>query len=186
MSQTVPPIFRKSHFMYLSLSVLYAFFFLLFFPLSQHFLLFQYSFERYLHCMSLMSGGRRTTQVTTAAGLILLGTQCALAQSSTTTTTTMLPSSSPAAPPNVNTTGWNADDTNQPEENKSWLAQHGRFAFVIVLGILVLALLIWYIVWSVRGMRRRLERENQNQLQVLQQIKQSNEASATAAAPQRY
>ncbi|ORY93551.1 hypothetical protein BCR43DRAFT_497130 [Syncephalastrum racemosum] len=81
-----------------------------------------------------------------------------------------------AAESPVSTHGWNGTSNNPPAEHKSWLAQHGRFAFVIVLGVLVLALLIWYIVRSIRGMRKRLQRENENQMAVIQHI---SDAQAT-------
>lgn len=76
----------------------------------------------------------------------------------------------PAAVPSVNTTGWNDNGGEPPKQQKSWLEQHGRFAFVIVVGLVVLALVIWYIVRSVKGMRKRLKQENENQMHVLGQL----------------
>ena len=79
----------------------------------------------------------------------------------------------------VDTTGWNPDENYDKDQNKSWLEQHGRFAFVIVIGLLVLGLLIWYIVRSVKGMRRRLKMENDNQMQMMRQIAQGQQNSST-------
>ncbi|KAG0174074.1 hypothetical protein DFQ28_009753 [Apophysomyces sp. BC1034] len=71
--------------------------------------------------------------------------------------------------PTVNPTGWNGNTNTPPPNNESWLKQHNRFVFVIVIGLLLLALIIWYIVKSVRGMQKRLERENQAQILMMQQ-----------------
>ncbi|KAF7724817.1 hypothetical protein EC973_000702 [Apophysomyces ossiformis] len=71
--------------------------------------------------------------------------------------------------PSVDPTGWNGNTNAPPSNNESWLKQHNRFVFVIVLGVLVLSLIIWYIVKSVRGMQKRLERENQAQMLMIQQ-----------------
>lgn len=67
--------------------------------------------------------------------------------------------------PTVDDNGFK-DQTNQPDEdNQSWLEKHDRYIFIIVIGILLLSLLIWYIVRSVRGMRKRLARENEQMMQ---------------------
>ncbi|KAI9496718.1 hypothetical protein BDB00DRAFT_741899, partial [Zychaea mexicana] len=80
-----------------------------------------------------------------------------------------------AASPTVDASGFNPQDGAPEEEEKSWLEQHGRFAFVIVIGLLILGLLIWYIVRSVKGMRRRLKMENDNQMQMINQIAASRD-----------
>lgn len=92
--------------------------------------------------------------------------------------------------PTVQTTGWDSSGNQDAENHESWLKQNNRFVFVIVLGLLFLALLIWYIVRSIKGMRKRLEQENQAQLYMMQQAtsphpqqqQQQNAAAAAAAA----
>ncbi|KAI9470432.1 hypothetical protein BDB00DRAFT_880135 [Zychaea mexicana] len=69
----------------------------------------------------------------------------------------------------VDDTGFNQGDNEADAEQKSWLEQNHRYVFVIVIGVLVLALLIWYIVRSVKGMRKRLEHDNEKQLYMIQQ-----------------
>ncbi|KAI8138674.1 hypothetical protein BJV82DRAFT_582668 [Fennellomyces sp. T-0311] len=83
----------------------------------------------------------------------------------------------------VDTTGWNPDENYDKGDEKSWLEQHGRFAFIIVIGLLVLGLLIWYIVRSVKGMRRRLKMENENQMQMMRQIADGREGSTVPRQP---
>ena len=71
--------------------------------------------------------------------------------------------------PTIQTTGWDSQGNNDNGNQQSWLRQHNRFVFVIFLGLLFLAIVIWYIVRSIKGMRKRLERENQEQLYMMQQ-----------------
>ncbi|KAG2215848.1 hypothetical protein INT45_004423 [Circinella minor] len=72
--------------------------------------------------------------------------------------------------PTVDPTGFNPAEGTPEEEKKSWLEQHGRFAFIIVIGLLILGLLIWYVARSVKSMRKRLAMENDNQMQMINQI----------------
>ncbi|KAI8378609.1 hypothetical protein BD560DRAFT_389876 [Blakeslea trispora] len=77
--------------------------------------------------------------------------------------------SSFALPTNTEVTGWNQSGNQAPDNHQSWLKEHNRFVFIIVIGLLMLALLIWYIYRSIKGMRKRLERDNQAQLYMMQQ-----------------
>ncbi|KAI9314182.1 hypothetical protein BX666DRAFT_2029711 [Dichotomocladium elegans] len=70
----------------------------------------------------------------------------------------------------VDTSGWNPDDGTKTETPKSWLEKNGRIAFVVVIGVVLLSLIIFYIVRSVRTMRKRLKQENEDQLHVIQQM----------------
>lgn len=69
----------------------------------------------------------------------------------------------------VNDTGFKDGDNEADNDQKSWLSQHHRYVFVIVIAVIVLALLTWYIVRSVKGMRKRLEVDNEKQLYMIQQ-----------------
>ncbi|KAI9245144.1 hypothetical protein EDC94DRAFT_628811 [Helicostylum pulchrum] len=73
--------------------------------------------------------------------------------------------------PTVQTPGWNSNGNRDDSNQQSWLRQHNRFVFVIFLGVIFLSILIWYIVRSVKGMRKRLEQENQAQLYMMQQAR---------------
>ncbi|KAK4518177.1 uncharacterized protein ATC70_001528 [Mucor velutinosus] len=73
------------------------------------------------------------------------------------------------AVPTVQSTGWNSNENEQAKDQQSWLRQNNRFVFVIFVGLVVLAILIWYIVRSIKGMRKRLEQENEAQLYMMQQ-----------------
>lgn len=66
-------------------------------------------------------------------------------------------------------TGWNSNENEQSTNQQSWLRQNNRFVFVIFVGLFVAAILIWYIVRSIKGMRKRLAQENQAQLYMIQQ-----------------
>ncbi|GAA5816351.1 hypothetical protein MFLAVUS_009879 [Mucor flavus] len=93
--------------------------------------------------------------------------------SSLTPTTTIFTSTSNNADafPTVQTPGWNSNGNIDDSNQQSWLRQHNRFVFVIFLGLIFLSVLIWYIVRSVKGMRKRLEQENQAQLYMMQQAR---------------
>ncbi|KAI9260503.1 hypothetical protein BDA99DRAFT_538114 [Phascolomyces articulosus] len=69
----------------------------------------------------------------------------------------------------VDDTGFKDGDNESSTQEESWLKQNHRYVFVIVIGVIVLALLIWYIVRSVKGMRKRLEHDNEKQLYMIQQ-----------------
>jgi flagellar biosynthesis/type III secretory pathway M-ring protein FliF/YscJ len=73
------------------------------------------------------------------------------------------------AVPTVQSTGFNSSGNEQSGNQQSWLRQNNRFVFVIFIGLIVLSILIWYIYRSVKGMRKRLEQENQAQLYMMQQ-----------------
>ncbi|KAL9553060.1 hypothetical protein MBANPS3_003462 [Mucor bainieri] len=78
-------------------------------------------------------------------------------------------SNPPSSSSNTNGTGWNSNENEQAKDQQSWLRQNNRFVFVIFVGLFVVAILIWYIVRSIKGMRKRLEQENEAQLYMMQQ-----------------
>jgi hypothetical protein len=88
---------------------------------------------------------------------------------SSTSSTTSSTSNNANALPTMQTPGWNSNGNNDNLNQQSWLRQHNRFVFVIFLGLIFLSILIWYIVRSVKGMRKRLAQENQAQLYMMQQ-----------------
>lgn len=91
--------------------------------------------------------------------------------SSTTTSTNTFNAASP-----VQSAGFNPNVNQEADDDESWLKKHNRFVFIIFVGLIVLGLLIWYVVRSVKGMRKRLEQENAAQLYMMQQ----------ATSPQQY
>ncbi|KAI9279385.1 hypothetical protein BY458DRAFT_503005 [Sporodiniella umbellata] len=70
--------------------------------------------------------------------------------------------------PSVQGTGWNPEGNATPHSEESWLKQHNRFVFVIFIGLVVFGLLLWYIIRSVKGMRKRLKEENEAQISMMQ------------------
>lgn len=68
----------------------------------------------------------------------------------------------------VTPNGFNAEDNNISHPQESWLKRNDRFVFVIVVSVLVLSILIWYVVRSIRSMRKRLVQDNQNQMVMIQ------------------
>lgn len=88
--------------------------------------------------------------------------------SSTTPSTTSSTSTFNAGSP-VQSTGFNPNGNQEASDQESWLKKHNRFVFIIFVGLIILGLLIWYVVRSVKGMRKRLEQENAAQLYMMQQ-----------------
>ncbi|KAI8978495.1 hypothetical protein BDB01DRAFT_800125 [Pilobolus umbonatus] len=88
------------------------------------------------------------------------------------TTTSSIPftrNTNANAVPTVQSTEWDPKENNQIKNDQSWLKQNNRFVFIIFLGLFLIALISWYVTKSVKGMRKRLERENQEQLYMMQQ-----------------
>ncbi|KAI8344759.1 hypothetical protein BC941DRAFT_464968 [Chlamydoabsidia padenii] len=82
----------------------------------------------------------------------------------------------PTVPPApVATNGFHDDQNNGPPPQESWLKQNNRFVFVIILGLLAVALILWYIVKSIKGMRKRLREENQAQVDMLQKCSEPHQ-----------
>lgn len=75
-----------------------------------------------------------------------------------------------AQAPVVDTNGFDGSDANMEKKEESWLEQNDRYIFVIVLSLLVLGLITWYVVRSIRGMRRRLAHENQGHMMMIQGV----------------
>jgi flagellar biosynthesis/type III secretory pathway M-ring protein FliF/YscJ len=74
----------------------------------------------------------------------------------------------------VQSNGFNSNGNQAATNQESWLKQHNRFVFIIFVGLILLGLLIWYVVRSVKGMRKRLEQENAAQLYMMQQATPQN------------
>ncbi|KAF1798446.1 hypothetical protein V8B55DRAFT_1525458 [Mucor lusitanicus] len=70
--------------------------------------------------------------------------------------------------PSVATDGFNDQLNNSNAPQESWLKQNDRYIFIIVLVLFFLAILIWYIVRSIKGMRKRLAAENQGHMMMVQ------------------
>jgi flagellar biosynthesis/type III secretory pathway M-ring protein FliF/YscJ len=70
--------------------------------------------------------------------------------------------------PTVAPTGFSEDGNQQQKNNQSWISQNHRYVFIIIIALLFLAIIIWYIVRSVRGMRTRLTRENNQNMMLIQ------------------
>ncbi|KAI9339725.1 hypothetical protein BD770DRAFT_400045 [Pilaira anomala] len=130
---------------------------------------------------STISGTQSTTMIVPTASpssisnsTITTSSSISNITTSTTATSNIMPTSTmnnADAFPTVQTPGWNSNGNNEDTNQQSWLRQHNRFVFVIFLGLLFMAILIWYIVRSVKGMRKRLEQENEAQLYMMQQAR---------------
>ncbi|EPB91327.1 hypothetical protein HMPREF1544_01844 [Mucor circinelloides 1006PhL] len=70
--------------------------------------------------------------------------------------------------PNVATNGFNGDLNSSKAPEESWLKKNDRYVFIIVLVLFFLAILIWYIVRSIKSMRKRLAAENQGHMMMVQ------------------
>ncbi|KAG2199242.1 hypothetical protein INT47_010617 [Mucor saturninus] len=70
-------------------------------------------------------------------------------------------------PPPTTPDGFKTDDNNSGPAEESWLKKNDRYVFVIVVSILFLAIIIWYVTRSIRGMRQRLAQENQNHMMMI-------------------
>ncbi|CAO3621378.1 unnamed protein product [Mucor hiemalis] len=135
-----------------------------------------------------------STTIASKTSTTITSTPTSLSSSSIVITTTPIINSISSTTSNVNaiptvqTTGWDSSGNSDSEKPQSWLRQNNRFVFVIVLGLLFLAVLIWYIVRSIKGMRKRLEQENQAQLYMMQQAtspQQAQQQQNAAAAASR-
>ncbi|KAI7906893.1 uncharacterized protein BX663DRAFT_494115 [Cokeromyces recurvatus] len=89
----------------------------------------------------------------------------------------------PIALPTVQSTDWDSSGNQQSKNQQSWLKEHNRFIFIIIIGLAILALLIWYIIRSIKGMRKRLEEENQAQLYMIQQVSSSPQPATMSPYP---
>jgi flagellar biosynthesis/type III secretory pathway M-ring protein FliF/YscJ len=85
----------------------------------------------------------------------------------------------------VATNGFNDKDMNTSDQQESWLKQHDRYVFIIVLVLLVLGVIIWYIVRSIRNMRRKLASENQGHMMMVQETIDTNGFQKMTDYPQQ-
>ncbi|KAG1047007.1 hypothetical protein G6F43_010527 [Rhizopus delemar] len=105
------------------------------------------------------------------------------AKPSTTTDYSSSPSIAFSPQPTVQGTGWDPSGNSSEKSNESWLKTHNRFVFIIFIGLIVIGLILWYIIKSVKGMRKRLKEENEAHLYMMQQQPPSANTAAAVAAP---
>ncbi|KAI8390324.1 hypothetical protein BD560DRAFT_380648 [Blakeslea trispora] len=115
---------------------------------------------------SIVSSTASVTNLTTAS-IIPSSTSSVVASI---ISSSAVPTSTPSPPPKVSTDGFNDRNVNQEPHHESWLRQHDRYVFIIVIALFVVAILIWYVVRSIRGMRTRLAADNRNQMTMVQNI----------------
>ncbi|KAI8578922.1 hypothetical protein K450DRAFT_244083 [Umbelopsis ramanniana AG] len=60
----------------------------------------------------------------------------------------------------IDTNGF-SDDSRDNQNQQSWLQQHSRWVFVLVIGLLVGAIILYYIVRGITRARRELRAENE-------------------------
>ncbi|ORZ24499.1 hypothetical protein BCR42DRAFT_403072 [Absidia repens] len=71
----------------------------------------------------------------------------------------------------VSTTGFNPNEDAPVNHNQqSWIQRDHNYIIVIVAVFIVVGLILYYIVRSMRGMRQRLVYENEQQLHMLNQM----------------
>ncbi|KAL0073382.1 hypothetical protein J3Q64DRAFT_1618573, partial [Phycomyces blakesleeanus] len=71
----------------------------------------------------------------------------------------------------IEATGFDAGSNGSSNDNQeSWLKHNNRYVFVIIICLFVFGLLLWYVIRSVRGMRTRLQNENNNHALMMQQV----------------
>jgi flagellar biosynthesis/type III secretory pathway M-ring protein FliF/YscJ len=70
----------------------------------------------------------------------------------------------------VNTDGFRDQSNDTTQQQESWLKKNDRYIFIIFLVLLFLAILIWYVVRSIRSMRQRLASENQGHMMMIQNV----------------
>lgn len=67
----------------------------------------------------------------------------------------------PPVPTNAVDSGGFSDDTRGEHDQQNWLQQHSRWVFVLVIGLLVAAGIIFYVVRGILRARRTLKSENE-------------------------
>ncbi|CAO3697260.1 unnamed protein product [Rhizopus stolonifer] len=106
--------------------------------------------------------------------IILFQCSAALAQNATDIT---------SSPTTISDNGFNTNGNTVEENHESWLKRHNRFVFIIVIALFLLAILIWYITRSIRGMRQRLAQENQQNMTMLQNAAGRTDIPETIPVP---
>jgi flagellar biosynthesis/type III secretory pathway M-ring protein FliF/YscJ len=72
----------------------------------------------------------------------------------------------------ISTDGFNQNDGQQNDKHEeSWIMRDHHYVIIIVVVLVVVAVILYYIIRSVRGMRHRLARENEQQMQMLNQVR---------------
>ncbi|KAI9246527.1 hypothetical protein BY458DRAFT_527840 [Sporodiniella umbellata] len=93
------------------------------------------------------------------------------------------PTGIPLSPTTNSDQGFDASGNMVKENQESWLKQHNRFVFIIIIALFFVALLIWYIARSIRGMRQRLAQDNQQNMTMLQNSSGRTDISETITVP---
>lgn len=70
------------------------------------------------------------------------------------------PPPAPVATSTIDSNGF-SDDSRQNQSQIPWLQQHNRWVFVLILGLLVVGVIIYYIVRGILRARRELRAENE-------------------------
>lgn len=84
----------------------------------------------------------------------------------------MAQSTEPTSGAPISTDGFNQNDGQQNNKHEeSWIMRDHHYVIIIVVVLVVVAVILFYIVRSVRGMRHRLARENEQQMQMLNQVR---------------
>ncbi|KAM3589645.1 hypothetical protein VKS41_000503 [Umbelopsis sp. WA50703] len=91
--------------------------------------------------------------------------------------TSTLPPAAPIPTNAVNSGGF-SDDSRGDKSQQSWLQQHSRWVFVLVIGLLITAAIVYYVVRGIRRARRTLKSENEKLASLAMQPSKYEEAVA--------
>ncbi|ORX52794.1 hypothetical protein DM01DRAFT_1336573 [Hesseltinella vesiculosa] len=64
----------------------------------------------------------------------------------------------------------NQGSPSDSQNNTSWIMRDHHYVIIIVIGLVVAGLVLFYIIRSAKGMRRRMKQDNQRQMHMLNQI----------------
>ncbi|KAI9356433.1 hypothetical protein BD770DRAFT_390220 [Pilaira anomala] len=70
----------------------------------------------------------------------------------------------------VSPAGFDDTNANLHVNDESWISKNEKYIIIAVVLFVVFCLLIWYITRSIRGMRERLAKENQNHMMMIQGV----------------
>jgi hypothetical protein len=100
--------------------------------------------------------------VTPSSSMIKVSQSSSIVSTITSLAASTAPSYLPLPQPTstIDTNGF-SDDSRDDQKQESWLQQHSRWVFVLVIGLLVGAIIIYYIVRGITRARRELRAENE-------------------------
>ncbi|KAI8985947.1 hypothetical protein BDB01DRAFT_71665 [Pilobolus umbonatus] len=70
--------------------------------------------------------------------------------------------------------GFNNQGNPNMRTEENWFQKNTLYIIISAVALVFLALLIWYITKSIKGMRKRLERENQEHMMIIQNSRAVN------------